>query len=212
MPHHLVRQGECLSRIARDFGFSDYRIIYDHSENAEFKRRRPNPNLIFPGDRIYIPEREAKEVELSTDAVHHLEIEIPKRRLQVRVLDMLGEPLRDTPYTLDLGADRLEDRTDADGVLEAMIPLSTEDAMLSIDGMSWALRVGHLNPVDDVDDDVSGLQARLRNLGYDPGPLDGRLGKRTRAAIRAFQAARGLEVDGACSTALIKAVKQAHGS
>jgi hypothetical protein len=43
---------------------------------------------------------------------------------------------------------------------------------------------------------VRALQARLRALGFDPGPLDGLFGPRTQAAVRAFQRARGLEVDG----------------
>jgi hypothetical protein len=34
---------------------SNWRTIYDHPSNADFKRKRPNPNLIFPGDRIFIP-------------------------------------------------------------------------------------------------------------------------------------------------------------
>ena len=31
------------------------------------------------------------------------------------------------------------------------------------------------------------MQQRLADLGYDPGPVDGVVGARTRAAIRAFQ-------------------------
>lgn len=40
------------------------------------------------------------------------------------------------------------------------------------------------------------VQARLAALGYDPGPLDGIRGRRTVAAIRAFQRDRGLAADG----------------
>lgn len=39
-------------------------------------------------------------------------------------------------------------------------------------------------------------QAALRAAGFDPGPIDGIIGPRTRAAIRAYQQANGLTVDG----------------
>ncbi len=49
---------------------------------------------------------------------------------------------------------------------------------------------------------IAMLQERLARLGYDPGPADGVLGARTRAAIRAFQRAQGLVADGRFSRAL----------
>ena len=43
---------------------------------------------------------------------------------------------------------------------------------------------------------VRALQRRLRAVGVDPGPVDGRFGALTEAAVRRFQSARGLVVDG----------------
>lgn len=43
---------------------------------------------------------------------------------------------------------------------------------------------------------VRALQARLRGAGFCPGPVDGLFGARTASAVRAFQGARGLAVDG----------------
>lgn len=47
------------------------------------------------------------------------------------------------------------------------------------------------------------IQQHLSRRGYDPGPLDGRLGTQTRRAIRAFQRDCGLAVTGAVGDALI---------
>jgi len=40
------------------------------------------------------------------------------------------------------------------------------------------------------------VQIALKNAGYDPGPIDGKKGQKTREAIMAFQKANGLAVDG----------------
>jgi peptidoglycan hydrolase-like protein with peptidoglycan-binding domain len=43
---------------------------------------------------------------------------------------------------------------------------------------------------------VRDLQEALKILGFDPGPLDGVFGTATEAAVRAFQQAKGIQVDG----------------
>jgi peptidoglycan hydrolase-like protein with peptidoglycan-binding domain len=45
---------------------------------------------------------------------------------------------------------------------------------------------------------VVDLQRRLTLAGFDAGASDGEFGPRTRDALRAFQRARGLKVDGIC--------------
>jgi peptidoglycan hydrolase-like protein with peptidoglycan-binding domain len=40
------------------------------------------------------------------------------------------------------------------------------------------------------------VQQRLRRLGFDPGPIDGVVGRRTTRAVSAFQAHHGLEATG----------------
>jgi murein L,D-transpeptidase YcbB/YkuD len=40
------------------------------------------------------------------------------------------------------------------------------------------------------------IQTALKNAGFDPGTFDGKLGKKSRQAIRDFQRANGLDVDG----------------
>ena len=45
-------------------------------------------------------------------------------------------------------------------------------------------------------DDVAFVQGRLAEQGFDPGPIDGDFGPVTDAAVRSYQQARGLDVDG----------------
>lgn len=54
------------------------------------------------------------------------------------------------------------------------------------------------------DASVRKLQKRLAYLGYNPGRADGKSGKKTRRAIRWFQAAHGLTVDGKFTRQLLE--------
>src|SRR5215210_6049197 len=53
---------------------------------------------------------------------------------------------------------------------------------------------------------VRKLQKRLAALGYDVGPIDGVFRVKTDRAVRAFQKAHGLEVDGVAGTDTMKAL------
>jgi len=54
---------------------------------------------------------------------------------------------------------------------------------------------------------VRKIQQSLKQLGYDPGPVDGIYGKKTRAAIEAFQRQSGLGVDGKATPALLETIE-----
>jgi peptidoglycan hydrolase-like protein with peptidoglycan-binding domain len=50
---------------------------------------------------------------------------------------------------------------------------------------------------------VMQIQEKLATLGYDPGPPDGLIGPRTRAAIRKFQEDQGMDVTGEASLTVL---------
>ncbi len=43
---------------------------------------------------------------------------------------------------------------------------------------------------------VKQVQKALANAGYDPGPADGKMGQKTKSAIKSFQRKNGLKADG----------------
>ena len=52
---YVVKTGDNLTSIARKFNFKSWQELYNHPDNAEFRRKRPNPNIIFTGDELRIP-------------------------------------------------------------------------------------------------------------------------------------------------------------
>jgi uncharacterized protein (TIGR02594 family) len=59
---------------------------------------------------------------------------------------------------------------------------------------------------------VLDIQTRLKALGFDSGPLDGLPGRRTTAAVEAFQKAKGLEPDGVVGPKTLGALNGAVGA
>ncbi|WP_307824638.1 N-acetylmuramoyl-L-alanine amidase [Geodermatophilus bullaregiensis] len=57
-------------------------------------------------------------------------------------------------------------------------------------------------------DDVTNLQERLLELGYDAGRANGIFGPETEAGLRAFQRDYGLTPDGTCGPATLRALRQ----
>lgn len=55
---YKVKKGDNLHKIAKRHGYpaADWRKIYDHKKNADFRRKRPDPNMIKPGDVVLIPK------------------------------------------------------------------------------------------------------------------------------------------------------------
>ena len=57
-------------------------------------------------------------------------------------------------------------------------------------------------------DAIRSIQAGLKELGFDPGPVDGIAGSRTREAIRAFQEQHGLIADGLATNELAAKIQE----
>ncbi|MBW1789499.1 MAG: peptidoglycan-binding protein, partial [Deltaproteobacteria bacterium] len=65
--------------------------------------------------------------------------------------------------------------------------------------VTWNLKIGGLNPIMEEAPNkwcYSGVQQRLNNLGINSGPVDGKMGPNTKAAVETFQCLFELEKDG----------------
>ena len=171
-----------------------------------------NPNLLYPGDIVEIPEQKPTVFECDTGKTHNFELKPRKRKLGVELEEKAGVPIADMPATLVVSSDeKYETTSDKDGVLEFELPLQTKRALLQAGGSVRQIRIGDLNPLQDAPDGgVSGVQARLKNLGFFSGVINGGLGPETEAAMAAFRASLP-EDPGEDFHDLMKALEKAHG-
>lgn len=67
-----------------------------------------------------------------------------------------------------------------------------------VDKRTWAElnRVYEINVLSLEKIDVKQIQTALKNAGFEPGPIDGKLGPRTKRAIKEFQKSKELTPDG----------------
>ena len=104
------------------------------------------------------------------------------------------------------------------GTLEKAIragAVSSDLLKKSLGGMSKeSLNIDRLLHFKDAGDDVKNIQEALKQLGYDLSKYgtDGLIGSETTAAIKAFQQAKDLSVDGIVGPDTVKALQDAVGS
>lgn len=85
-----------------------------------------------------------------------------------------------------------------------------EFARISTDGRKdWTATFSESGNYDNKRARIAGTQRLLRELGYEPGSVDGFSGGRTTRAIKDFQKANGLKNDGAVNAKLFAALEAA---
>src|SRR5256885_3381006 len=97
---YTAKQGDCLSSLAKGFGFIDYKTIYDHPENAELKQKRYNPNVLKPGDKIFIPDHDLKEADKPTEQRHNFVLNRDKTLFRLIINESDEKPFANLNYEL----------------------------------------------------------------------------------------------------------------
>jgi putative peptidoglycan binding protein len=208
---HVVVQGESVDSIAAACGHLPD-TLWNAPENRALKQQRKDPHVLAPGDRLFVPPLEPKTVSVQSGALHRFTVQRPRSRLRVQLVEA-GAPRANEPYVLVVDRTlELAGTTDGDGWVERPVPTLARAAQLTVGegdrATTYLLALRALDPVTE----ASGVQARLRNLGYAEVPLDGEPGPATAAALCAFQEANGLSVSGSADAATRDKLVERHGS
>ncbi len=211
---HTVCQGECLSSIARQYGFKDWTVLHDDPANVELKKRRPNPNVLYPSDPVAIPEPKPLTAQRPTGDWHEFTVEREQVRLKVQLLGLDGKALAKQDYELTVDGQTRPGTTDDSGLLDEPVDVTNKTALLKVTvpagdetrELTWQLNIGSLDPVTM----TSGMQARLAHLQYYTGAIDGNFGPLTRGAVMAFQQRAGFDATGVPDEATLNELQKQH--
>jgi len=213
--------------LAHRYGFADYRTIWDAPQNAALKEKRKNPNILFPGDELFIPDREIKEESRPTEKRHKFQREGQELKLRIVLTDLKNKPLQGLECVLAIEGDPKEITTGGDGELGEDISEQATGGKLLDKGKpgpafrlqrEFPVKIGDLEPVDK----LSGQIARLNNLGYcafellnrpftDAEEESVRKEPQFLSAVEEFQCDFNLKVDGVCGPRTQAKLTDEHG-
>jgi Putative peptidoglycan binding domain len=193
-----VKQGEWLTKIAIDHKFANCDAIWNHPENSGLKKRRSR-NILYPGDLLFLPAKDQRQESCPTEKRQRFQVKRLWDTFQLQILDGFKRPVANTPYVLQIGAQKFTGNTNGDGHLhhEKIDPKYAVTASLELTklGIILSIALGDLNPAHKdtpdeqgpYDNGLSGVQMRLANLGFEPGNTDGVMDPDTVSAITKFQ-------------------------
>jgi hypothetical protein len=167
MQPYVVKDGDYLLSLAHQFGF-DADTVWNDPKNADLQKLRPDPNILLPGDILYIPDQDppaaAPAQSLTPGATNSFVSSAPTVTLTHKFVGASDSDYANQAYTVT-ELDQLTGlTTDGSGVatFQAPVTLTTATVVFTGTGESWALGIGKMDPIDT----LIGVFKRLQNLGY----------------------------------------------
>ena len=118
------------------------------------------------------------------------------------------KPMANEAYVLDIDGEITKGQTGGDGKVEIGIPPNARKGKITFQstGRVFDLDIGNLDPINK----ISGVQGRLRNLGFYHGPIDGELSDELKKALREFQERHKIKVTGEIDKTTRDALKKRY--
>ena len=199
---HNVQDGESAESVAATYGVPLKKVWSDGQNQALNKARDDDPHILSPNDNLFVPF-EAKEMSKATDKSHMFVVSRPKTKLKVQLMRH-GWPMSTQQFVLKVdGSEVLSGPLGFDGIVEAEIPVLAQTATLTVEKTkaeideecesdpthkpathkTYQLTLRGIHPMTE----TTGWQARIANLGYPVGAVDGKAGRLSQASICLFQ-------------------------
>ncbi|MCC7374822.1 MAG: LysM peptidoglycan-binding domain-containing protein [Verrucomicrobiales bacterium] len=205
---YTVLQGDHIEKIAAKHRLT-FKKIWDHAQNSELRALRKNPNVLQPGDRLFLPDATLRVEDASTNARHRFQAKLPKLWLRLDLKKFFSQNLTVDHCRIYVDSDWHELPIPENGIIEVRIPPKLDEAILEIRDLTYIIKIGELDPVER----PLGQIERLRNLGYYVGTNgDTALEVCLKGAVWRFQSDYGLKPTGHCDEVTQGKLLQVHGS
>lgn len=206
---YVVKAGDYLAKIATTHSFEMLKVWND-PKNAELRAKRGSPDILYPGDVLWIPKVLEDLIDVYTKRVNRYVADPQDIEVNLR-LRLSGEPLCNADCEVhgipQEGGERLTATTDDKGVLRLKVPVTvrTVELVFTQPEAYFCLGVGDLDPITE----LSGVGQRLRNLGY-----IAHLDEETDLSygIRGFQTDHGIEPTGEADEGTRARLAMEHGT
>ena len=116
----------------------------------------------------------------------------PGKMGHIALSDGQGGTIEAKSHAEDVTQDVIDGRRWDTGILVPGVVYDETSAPLDVHPPNKVIRMGVANPPDV----VRAIQIALRDAGIDPGPIDGKYGPLTMAAVAAFQKLKHIVMDG----------------
>lgn len=215
---HTVTETETLRRIANSYGVPAA-SIWDNPKNSRLRESRL-PEQLCAGDRIWIPREREPAIQWTGSPVPvrtgrcYMFAAPQLHAIVCQFTDAENEPLRNWNCRTNYGGQWTNTPLDENGTLRLRLALSVqriEVAYWPPDGDFTSaerrtMTVGGLDPIST----ISGVQARLANLGLYAGSIDGSISQLLADALRVFQSAHRLRVTGQTDAETQRCLEAVH--
>lgn len=206
---YVVKQGDYLTKLAHRMGF-DADTIWNDPKNADLKKTRPNPDILCPGDVLFVPAPDPTKLDVSIGGSNKYSAEVPTITVALTVAQD-GSALSGADYFVEGLAQETKGTTDGDGTVKFDAPVTVREVAIVFpkQNLRYPVHIGDLDPIEE----DSGVRMRLLHLGHygwfpPPGFLTD--DDAFADALRDFQSANNIDATGVLDDATRSALGDKH--
>ena len=210
-----VVQGDCVASLAYQYGLLP-QTLWD--ANAALHKERKSHSVLYPDDQLTIPPLSAKQETVKAGSRYTIRRKGLPEMFRIAFEDPSGVRRTQAPYLVTFKTaegETLASRrgeTDDKGYLIEPVPPDVWEARVLLlqddEQEEHHYRIGYLDPVST----ISGVQARLNNLGFFCGEEDGEMSAWLTDILAEFQQHYGLPVTGEICDATRRKLVELHRS